>query len=52
MRRYRQVKVLVWFLLYDLRPASGQSMETGVYSGLRTSNGRRKPAWRAFRALR
>ena len=51
VRRYRQVKLLVWFLLYDIAPSSGQPSDMGVYSGLRTAGGKRKPAWYAFRAL-
>ena len=46
---YRQVKLLVWFLLRDQAPMSGPG--TGVYSGLRRTNGERKPAWYAFRRL-
>ncbi|HET6494848.1 MAG TPA: hypothetical protein VFH61_05735, partial [Thermoleophilia bacterium] len=46
---YRQVKLLVWFLLRDQKPMSGPG--TGVYSGLRRTNGERKPAWYAFRKL-
>ena len=45
---YPQVKLLTWFLLRDLEPASGPG--SGVYSGLRRTNGERKPAWYAFRA--
>jgi hypothetical protein len=51
VRRYPQVKLLVWFLLCDIPPAPGKGPETGVYSGLRTSDGSRRPAWYAFRAL-
>jgi len=50
-RRYKRVKMLLWYLLYDFRPASG-SAKYGVYSGLRTSGGTRKPSWYAFRAIR
>jgi len=50
-RRYKRVKLLLWFLLYDVRPASGPA-QYGTYSGLRTSGGSRKPAWYAFRAIR
>jgi len=50
-RRYKPVKLLLWFLLYDVQPASGPA-QYGVYSGLRTSGGSRKPAWYAFRAIR
>ena len=44
---YRQVKLLVWFLLRD----AGDGSDAGVYSGLRRLNGERKPAWYAFRRL-
>jgi Cellulase (glycosyl hydrolase family 5) len=50
-RRYKQVKLLLWYLVYDVRPASGPA-QYGVYTGLRTSAGSRKPAWYAFRAIR
>ena len=46
---YRQVKLLVWFLLRDQAPTSGPG--TGVYSGLRRTDGERKPAWYAFRKI-
>jgi hypothetical protein len=46
---YGQVKLLVWFLLRDQDPRDGPG--TGVYSGLRRTNGERKPAWYAFRRL-
>jgi hypothetical protein len=46
---YRQVKVMVWFLLRDQRPSAGPG--TGVYSGLRRVDDTRKPAWFAFRRL-
>ena len=48
--RYRQVKLLVWYLLYDVRPGSGPA-NAGVYSGLREAGGARKPAWFAFAHL-
>jgi hypothetical protein len=44
---YRQVKVLLWFHLYDSLPQSGPA-DGGVYSGLREVGGARKPAWSAF----
>jgi hypothetical protein len=49
--RYRQVKLLLWFLDYDVRPASGPA-NLGVYSGLREAGGARKPAWYQFQRLR
>lgn len=48
--RHSQVKVLLWFLLWDYRPATGPA-EYGVYTGLREASGERKPAWYAFRAV-
>ena len=50
-RRYKRVKLLVWFLLYDARPTSGPA-KYGIYTGLRTAGGARKPSWYAFRAVR
>jgi hypothetical protein len=49
--RYRQVKLMVWFLLRDQAPQSQGEPGTGVYSGLRRTNGERKPAWYSFRRL-
>ena len=51
VRRYKQVKLLMWYLLYDWRP-SGQPAELGWYTGLREAGGGRKPAWYAFRDVR
>ena len=48
--RYRQVKLLVWYLLRDWRPEAGPA-DGGVYTGLRRPDGTRKPAWYAFRRL-
>ncbi len=48
--RYPQVKLLVWFLVRDVKPESGPA-EAGVYTGLRRPDGSRKPAWYAFRRL-
>ena len=48
--RYRQVKMLLWFRLYDTRPSNGPA-DSGVYSGLREAGGARKPAWNAFARL-
>jgi hypothetical protein len=50
-RRYAQVKMLLWYLLYDQRPA-GHSAEMGWSTGLRDAGGGRKPAWYAFRDVR
>jgi len=46
---YGQVKLMVWFLLRDQGATDGPG--TGVFSGLRRTNGERKPAWYAFRSL-
>jgi Cellulase (glycosyl hydrolase family 5) len=46
---YRQVKLVVWFLLRDQAPAGDP--EAGVYSGLRRANGERKPSWYSFKRL-
>jgi hypothetical protein len=48
LRRYPQVKLLIWYLLYDWRPRE-VSADRGIYSGLRSTTGTRKPAWYAFR---
>jgi len=48
--RYRQVRLLVWYLLRDWRPETGPA-NGGVYTGLRRLDGTRKPAWHAFRRL-
>jgi len=48
--RYPQVKLLVWYLVQDSKPASGPA-DLGVYCGLRRPDGTRKPAWYAFRRL-
>ena len=48
--RYRQVKLLLWYLDYDYRPQSGPA-NLGVYSGLREAGGARKPAWYQFARL-
>jgi predicted RecA/RadA family phage recombinase len=43
--RYRQVKLLMWYLLKDQSRANPFD---GFYTGLRTTNGARKRAWYAF----
>jgi hypothetical protein len=48
--RYPQVKLLVWFLVRDVRPGSGAA-NLGLYTGLRRPDGSRKPAWYAYRRL-
>src|SRR5450830_1163178 len=44
--RYRQVKVLMWFLLNDYSPKG--SPNSGFYTGLNTAGGAPKRAWYAF----
>jgi hypothetical protein len=51
VRRYPQVKVLLWYLLHDSPPAPGQAPEFGIYSGLRDPDGARKPAWYVYRSV-
>jgi hypothetical protein len=46
--RYKQVKALFWFLVDDMASAPGASRSIGVYMGVRTSAGERKPSWYAF----
>jgi hypothetical protein len=48
VKRYSQVKLLLWYLIPDSPPAPGQAAQYGVYTGLRKSNGDRKPSWFAF----
>jgi hypothetical protein len=43
--RYRQVKMLMWFLLRDFKPADPNQ---GFYTGLATASGTPKRAWYAF----
>ena len=48
--RYPQVKALLWFVVDDWNP-SGRSVDKageGVYMGVRTYLGQRKPGWYAF----
>jgi len=51
VRRYKRVKLMLWYLLHDVRHA-GKPAKSGTYSGLRTIGGSRKPAWYAFKAVR
>jgi hypothetical protein len=46
--RYKQVKALLWFLVDDMPSQPGARKSTGVYMGVRTSAGARKPSWYAF----
>ena len=45
--RYRQVRMLMWFLVRDVAGPS-KAPDLGFYTGLDTSNGAHKPAWYAF----
>jgi len=47
-RPYRQVKVLLWFLVRDWQSVPGDSSSVGVYTGVVDSKGVRKPSWWAF----
>ena len=49
-RRYRQVKALLWFLVDDWNPTGSPTDKAGdgVYMGVRTYEGVRKPSWYAF----
>jgi hypothetical protein len=46
--RYKQVKALLWFLVDDMPAPAGSSAQYGVYMGVRTADGVRKPSWYAF----
>jgi hypothetical protein len=46
--RYSQVKMLLWFLVKDFRPAGDPDPKNGFYTGLRYSSGVAKRAWFAF----
>jgi hypothetical protein len=48
VKRYGQVKLLMWYLVRDSAPAPGLGPEYGVYTGLRKTNGDRKLSWYAF----
>jgi hypothetical protein len=50
--RYRQVKMLVWFLWKDINPTGDPNAYTSAFFGLRSVNGQRKPSWYAFARLR
>jgi hypothetical protein len=49
-KRYRQVKALLWFMVDDWSPhgSSPDRAGDGVYMGVRTYLGVRKPSWYAF----
>jgi hypothetical protein len=46
--RYRQVKLLMWFLLDDWSPPYLEDPYNGFYTGLRTAAQVNKPAWFVF----
>ena len=48
VKRFPQVKMLVWYLVRDTPPPPGAASEFGLYTGLREANGARKLAWFAF----
>ncbi len=47
-RAYRQVKVLLWFLVQDWQSNPSDPNSVGVYTGLVDTAGQRKPSWYAF----
>ena len=47
-KRYRQVKLLMWFLLDDFSPSSDPQDWAGFYTGLRDVYHQPKPAYYAF----
>ena len=46
--KYPQVKALLWFLVDDWNPSGEPGDDKGVYMGVRTFDGKRKPSWYAF----
>ena len=48
VKRFPQVKMLVWYLVRDTPPPPGSGPEYGLYTGLREANGARKLSWFAF----
>ena len=47
-RAYRQVKVMLWFLVRDWQASPQTDPDLGVFTGLIDFDGQRKPAWYAF----
>ncbi len=45
---YPQVKALLWFLVDDWNPSGKANSDNGIYMGVRTYKGVRKPSWYAF----
>jgi Cellulase (glycosyl hydrolase family 5) len=48
VKRYKQVKLLMWYLLKDYKPAPPQPAVNGFYTGLDTATGAHKRAWYVF----
>lgn len=48
VKRFPQVKTLMWYLVQDRPPPSGVGSERGLYTGLRETNGTRKLSWFTF----
>ena len=46
--RYRQIKVMLWFLIRDWESDPVATPGVGVYTGLLDASGERKPAWYAY----
>lgn len=49
LRRIKAVRCAIWFSARDLAPAPGREHSWDVWAGLRTRDGRRKPAWWKFK---
>jgi hypothetical protein len=49
--RFRQVKLLMWFMLDDFSPSGRANDLAGFYTGLRKLDLTKKPAWYAFQRL-
>ena len=47
-RAYRQVKVMLWFLVRDWQADPSDPDSLGVYTGVVDTEDRRKPSWYAF----
>jgi hypothetical protein len=46
--RFKQIKMLVWFLRQDWSPSGKATDRTGIYFGLRDIHGLKKPSWSAY----
>ena len=49
--RFKQIKMLVWFLRQDWSPSGKATDPTGIYFGLRDIHGVKKPSWYAYAKL-